>query len=348
MVPHVLTKIKFAVREVSAFVGHSFSPDDRDLVDLILEFLKHLGVSSDTGRRPEPIGVTEKVKKRLQQAEIFIGIFTRRDQKSDGTFTTSPWVIEEKAMAISEGKRLLLFVENGVEKEIGGLQGDYEYVPLDRTDLGKALVHAMEYVLAVTTVPLSCKVDPSGNKVDFKFDLGALQGSLDDQIEKIRQDKVRYPNNPNVGLALARALEQKGDRRAGIGEIESIFRDFPNFSAGHHELAHMLERDSRVDDALLEFQRALDNEPGAVKHYRCYGRALYKRATSLTDLAAKNATLEKANRLLERAVAIGGDATRKEVQNDLFLIQDALKQFQLPVPLAVNTNVVLPKKRKKY
>jgi hypothetical protein len=87
-----------------------------------------------------------------------VGIFTRRQEQKDGSFSTSAWTIEEKATALAAGKRLLLFVENGVP-DFGGLQGDYEYIPFDRDNLGEALIQAMDYVLAITSIPLTCRVE---------------------------------------------------------------------------------------------------------------------------------------------------------------------------------------------
>src|SRR4051794_25123582 len=155
--------IKFAVREATAFVAHSFAEEDRQVVERVSQFLSKLGVTCDSGQRAEPRSVSEKVLERLLAAELFVGVFTRRDQKPDGTYSTSPWLIEEKAAAIHAGKRLLLFVEAGVEKEIGGLQGDYEYIGFNRADLADALIRAMDYVLAVTMVPLQCQVDYATN-----------------------------------------------------------------------------------------------------------------------------------------------------------------------------------------
>jgi hypothetical protein len=96
-----------------------------------------------------------------------VGIFTRRQEQKDGSFSTSAWTIEEKATALAAGKRLLLFVENGVP-DFGGLQGDYEYIPFDRDNLGEALIQAMDYVLAITSIPLTCRVE-GPNKLHFKI-----------------------------------------------------------------------------------------------------------------------------------------------------------------------------------
>jgi hypothetical protein len=153
--PSDLRQIRFAVRETTAFVAHSFSEDDKQLVEQIKQFLSKLGLKCDSGKKPEPKGISEKIKGRIQAAEVFVGIFTHHLEQEDGSFSASAWTIDEKATALAAGKRLLLFVENGVG-EFGGLQGDYEYIPFDRLNMGEALVQAIDYVLAITSVPMTC------------------------------------------------------------------------------------------------------------------------------------------------------------------------------------------------
>lgn len=50
---------------------------------------------------------------------------TRDKEKSDGTYTTSPWLLEEKGAALAFGKYLVMLVEEGVT-DLGGLQGDWQ------------------------------------------------------------------------------------------------------------------------------------------------------------------------------------------------------------------------------
>src|SRR5206468_5193950 len=68
--PVILEQIKFAVRETTAFVAHSFAPEDKEIVDLISQFLTKLGLKCDSGRRPEPKGISEKVRERILGAEL--------------------------------------------------------------------------------------------------------------------------------------------------------------------------------------------------------------------------------------------------------------------------------------
>lgn len=317
--------IKFAVREATAFVAHSFADEDRQVVERVSQFLSKLGVTCDSGHRAEPRSVSEKVLARLLAAELFVGIFTRRDKKPDDTYTTSPWLIEEKAAAIQAGKRLLLFVEEGVEKDIGGLQGDYEYIRFNRADLADALIRAMDYVLAVTMVPLQCQVDYATNSINMK--LGAPNVSLDGEIKQLMRQKQLHPNEPNVIMTLSDRLEKNNQRDAAISELQALVRNSPQLAEAHHRLAHLFENSGQLDEALLSYQSALDRNTNDYKYHRCYGRCLYQKAKTIPDATTRRSTLEKARRLLQRAAIIGGEKHSKELEADLFLVQEALADF---------------------
>ena len=320
--PYILQQVRFAVREATAFVGHSFAEEDQQLVEQIKRFLSKLGVKCDSGKRAEPKGISDKVKERIQAAELFVGIFTCRQKQEDGSFSASAWTIEEKATALAAGKRLLLFVENGV-REFGGLQGDYEYIPFERDNLGEALIHAMDYVLAITSVPLTCRVE--GPKVHFQ--IGA-DVSPTQQIEDLKKFIARKPTNLQARIELAKLIANAQDRSAGIIELRKLAAEFPNVSHIHHELAHQIERLEDLPAALLSFQRALDLNPGEYANYRCYGKCLHRHALTLADIVVKRSSLEKARRLLDRAAVIGGQAKQQELQGDLFVIDEAFKDLQ--------------------
>ena len=320
-----MSLIKFAVREATAFVAHSFAEEDREVVERVIQFLSKLGVTCDSGHQAEPRSVSEKVLARLLAAELFVGIFTRRDKKPDHRYTTSPWLIEEKTAAIQAGKRLLLFVEEGVEKDIGGLQGDYEYIAFNRADLADALIRAMDYVLAVTMVPLQCQVDFATNSVNMR--LGAPNVSLDSEIKQLMRQKQLQPNDPNVIMTLCDRLERNNQRDMAISELQALVRGNPQLAEAHHRLAHLFENAGQLDEALLSYQSALDRNTNDYNYHRCYGRCLYQKAKKIPDRTARRSTLEKARRLLQGAAVIGGEKHTKEVEADLFLVQEALADF---------------------
>jgi hypothetical protein len=110
----------------------------------VRRFLKAYGLSVTTGEKPSAQTISSKVKERIEEADLFIGIFTRRDKLAGKEeWATSPWVIDEKAYALAKGNRLILLKEAGVNS-VGGLQGDYEYLEFQRSELDDLLVRLLE------------------------------------------------------------------------------------------------------------------------------------------------------------------------------------------------------------
>lgn len=119
----------------TAFIGQSFSGEDSNINSCVYNLLDALGVRVATGEKPKAERISEKVKKLIDEQDIFVGLFTRRDKIArKNEWTTSAWVIDEKAYAYGRQKRLILLKEEGVGS-IGGIQGDYEYLEFSREKL---------------------------------------------------------------------------------------------------------------------------------------------------------------------------------------------------------------------
>ncbi len=137
----------------TAFVGHSFAASDRYIVESVIGTLREVGFSVVTGERPRAERISEKVKRLIDGQHLFVGLFTRRERiVRKQEWTTSPWVIDEKAYALGHNKRLLLLKEQGIAS-IGGLQGDYEFIEFSRDRLD-ALVLTMLKFLSVKVTGL--------------------------------------------------------------------------------------------------------------------------------------------------------------------------------------------------
>jgi hypothetical protein len=126
-----------------AFLGHSFAVDDRALVEAVVELLREVGFEALTGEAPEARGVAQKVRSRIEAADVFVALLTHRHPIPSGGFTTSPWVIEEKGyfLGLDPNRPIVMLVEKGiaVPNETGGIGGDLEYIALDRYDPDTAL-----------------------------------------------------------------------------------------------------------------------------------------------------------------------------------------------------------------
>jgi hypothetical protein len=133
----------------SAFVAHSFSPGDKIVVDCVSRTLQALGIVVVTGEKPRADRISEKVKKLIEEQYLFVGVFTRREKLMGRMeWTTSAWLIDEKAYAVGKRKKLVLLKEDKVQS-IGGIQGDYEFVEFSRRNLHEVPL-ALLNILTVT------------------------------------------------------------------------------------------------------------------------------------------------------------------------------------------------------
>ena len=127
-----------------AFIGQSFLPADAEVNQKVHDLLVAIGLDVVTGEKPRAESVSKKVRMRIDRSDIFVGIFTKREKlEGKQEWTTSTWVIDEKAYALAGGKKLILLTEKGV-KSIGGLQGDYEYFEFERDKLADLLIKICE------------------------------------------------------------------------------------------------------------------------------------------------------------------------------------------------------------
>ena len=128
----------------SAFVGQSFDTADEPVNKCVSDTLAALGLKVVTGEKPKAELVSTKVKRLIDEESIFVGVFTRRDKiVGKPEWTTSTWIIDEKAYALGKQKRLILLKEQGVSS-IGGIQGDYEYIEFSRTALESLTVRLIQ------------------------------------------------------------------------------------------------------------------------------------------------------------------------------------------------------------
>lgn len=126
--------------KATAFVGHSFGDGDMPLVNTVVETLRALGVQVETGLKPKADRISEKVKRLIDRQYLFVGIFTRRDKlEGKKSWSTSAWVIDEKAYAYGRNRKLILLKEADVES-IGGIQGDYEFLEFSRENFHQAIL----------------------------------------------------------------------------------------------------------------------------------------------------------------------------------------------------------------
>jgi hypothetical protein len=135
------------MKEIKAFVGHSFSKNDETVVDRYLKYFDQLtrllpNFSWDHAEAAEPIELAEKVLAKITGKNVFIGLCTRNElaisnsmllamifqpshwkgAKRDFAWKTSDWILQEIGLAIGRGLDIVLLLEEGVRRP-GGFKG---------------------------------------------------------------------------------------------------------------------------------------------------------------------------------------------------------------------------------
>jgi tetratricopeptide (TPR) repeat protein len=141
--------------DIKAFVAHSFSAEDKDLIQVFIDHFNSLagslpGFSWDHALQAEPTSVSEKVLSKIEDKNVFIGICGRTEcvappkatfqfplfsligfRTGDVQWKTSDWIIQEIGLAVGRQMKVIIFLEEDVRKP-GGLFGDVEYIPFTR------------------------------------------------------------------------------------------------------------------------------------------------------------------------------------------------------------------------
>ena len=165
--------------EIRAFVGHSFTDDDGDVVRKFLKYFDQLSESAlnfswQHAEAAEPKVLAQKVMALLSDMTVFIGICTKKErvispaslsnaffgrgvlkaQENEFSWKTSDWIIQEIGLAIGKNLDLILLVENDVRVP-GGLQSNLEYIPFDRNAPERSFGKIVEMISAISPGPSS-------------------------------------------------------------------------------------------------------------------------------------------------------------------------------------------------
>jgi hypothetical protein len=143
------------MQRIKAFVGHSFADIDKEVVRKFLDYFNTIqkvypNFTWDHAEDVDLKTLSEKVLAKIKDKNVFIGICTSRElavevtafsptilgklkaAKGDLKRKPSDWIIQEIGLAIGRDMQLVIFLEKDV-REPGGLFGDIEYIPFDRS-----------------------------------------------------------------------------------------------------------------------------------------------------------------------------------------------------------------------
>lgn len=173
---------------LKAFVGHSFTADDEDVVRTFLKYFDqveelNIGFSWEHAESAESKELAEKVLRLMEGKNLFIGICTKNEAailssnlsttKFDKTvlkgkedrflWKTSDWIIQEIGLAIGKGMDLILLVEAGL-RQPGGLQGNKEYISFDRQAPEKSFGKILEMIQSLIPKARVLAAEGSGTR----------------------------------------------------------------------------------------------------------------------------------------------------------------------------------------
>lgn len=123
-----------ANKEKIVFLAHSFDEMGNAYALRLSKFLDLLGFNVLSGQGFSPKAISRKVKERLQIAKLILVVFS---EKKDTT-----WLIQEAAIK-SEGKPVIVLIEDGVEWE-PGLHGDIEFIKFPRGNIEASFIGILE------------------------------------------------------------------------------------------------------------------------------------------------------------------------------------------------------------
>jgi hypothetical protein len=235
------------MNEIRAFVGHSFSEED---IEVVRKFLKYFSEVSalypaftwHNAEDAEPRLLSAKVLSLISECNAFIGICTRKEyaifprvltaggwsrayykgRNTDFIWKTSDWIIQEIGLAKGRDLPLVLLVERDVRPP-GELQGDVEYIPFDRENPERAFGKILEMIRGLSPkAPRAVVVSPDTRSTRMPSDSEARPGQVDGDSSEIPK--------PEWGLREYRValyrMVMRGDAK-GAAAIDQAYKRTP-------------------------------------------------------------------------------------------------------------------------
>lgn len=332
------------MRQISAFVGHSFVPEDQAVVAKFIDFFDQMkGALPDFNwthaRAAEPAELAAKVLKLCEGKNAFIGICTRRERvvpdeklrgmmfdskrnsvaKSDLVWKTSDWVIQEIGLAVARGMAIILLVENGCRRP-GGLQGDVEFIPFDRSTPERAFGPLLEMMKALSPKTGAGEVTSSDSLETTDQEI-AQAATPENEVPDASWDRTKYEH------AFLWKLYTEDDE--GTKKIDDAFTASP----------YAVEREDLVSwNATNELWRIRFGKKGSLSQLRKYHDECPKNAEIAAALANGFAVLkmhsEAAEQYLKSSDLIPSDRLARERYRGLAAVQftkagDTVKSAEL-------------------
>ncbi|QDV61965.1 toll/interleukin-1 receptor domain-containing protein [Crateriforma conspicua] len=118
------------------FIAHQFNTQDSELVSYIRgRVLEPAGFNAIDGRADGLEAFRTAIVEKIRRARFFVCLLTKRNSLTAGGSASSVWLYQETGVAVAFGKRPLLLVEEGIDREyVGELQSIYEHIVFSRSN----------------------------------------------------------------------------------------------------------------------------------------------------------------------------------------------------------------------
>lgn len=238
--------------EISAFVGHSFTPQDKPHVQEFLNYLNKIvdlkiGFSWDHAENAEAKELSEKVIQKMKNKNTFIGICSSRDYTANITHTklhkfpfqkffidvndmqkrTSDWIIQEIGFACGKNMEIIILLEEGVKLPIG-LQGNREYIEFNRDKPELAFAKILETINSIANneevtpdefvFKGSSSVTPTQNEVISDNEIYEITNLTFDDYNKKLFSAIKNGNHDEEEKIYRSYLEAE-DKESGDDEV---------------------------------------------------------------------------------------------------------------------------------
>jgi len=120
---------------VQAFLSCSFDPKDRDVVDFFASICRGLDLECVNVDKGYVLTPPEQARKLIMDSQALIAIGTCREELKSGFYSIPKAVEQEVSMAFGNNKKILIFLEDGVDTTSGFTDSYSTYFKFDRSSL---------------------------------------------------------------------------------------------------------------------------------------------------------------------------------------------------------------------
>ena len=236
-------------------------------------------------------------------------------------------MIDEKGYAVAQDKKLLIFKEEMVT-EIGGIHNDAEYVEFSRGNFEKSLIHAIEYILSVSKVPITSTV--VNNMVNIHI---RQTHTHQDLLESLLKTKQKNPDDFTLRIRISSAHLNMNNIELALKELLHAETDFPNNHDVLHHLGHIFLLKNSYDKAVSYFKLSIEQNAGNGKYFLCLGKAIFGLAKNASDKNISLDFFDEALRKFNHALKYADKSHHGDIQGMIQLTKDALKNPLPKVPV---------------